>query len=160
MGRSRSASSSPTGRAAPLSPTFITHAAEIAQRDGVGGLFNSNQETSTAWPSNLDHAWWGYETLDDVSNHGHASGVGNINLTQMGYSIPGNSGFWYRQPTTSAIIWTGTGCNSNRVKTILSTYYSSDTLDVKTTWRHPDDRTRAAFSESVPRVGRPSRAVG
>jgi len=28
---------------------------------------------------------------------------------------------------------TRTGCNSNRVKTILSTYYSSDTLDVKTT---------------------------
>jgi hypothetical protein len=81
------------------------------------------------WSTDLDHAWWGYETIDDESDLGHETGDGqNIDMNVMGYYGSAHT-WWYRSGLGSAYC-AGEGCSSWAHIQFKTTTYTSDTFDV------------------------------
>jgi hypothetical protein len=88
---------------------------------------------TASWGTSLSHAWWGYETTDDASDHGHSHGdLDYIRMYAMIYNGSNDDQNHYRQPTASEVICNGTGCASNHHTHISTTIYASDTFDADT----------------------------
>lgn len=98
----------------------------------VGDLIWTYYPT-TVWTTNTDHAWWGYETLDDASDHGHSHGDGDyINLRSMRYSTNASTNLYTVQIASGQVKCGGTGCASNHHAHVGTTAYNNDTLDADT----------------------------
>jgi hypothetical protein len=52
-------------------------------------------EYAQTFPWNMNRIWWGYETIESISDHGHCAGCSKINLSAMGWSLVGSSQISY-----------------------------------------------------------------
>lgn len=87
--------------------------------------------TVAGWLVSPQHAWWGYETWDSYSRHGHVAGQPAINAAYLGYSGDANTTIYYRSGMTSSDVKNTSG-QSNHHGHLINWVYGSDGLDAET----------------------------
>jgi hypothetical protein len=98
-------------------------------------------DSSHAWSTAADHAWWGFETWDSASHHGVSAGKPGINMSFLGYSTNTENLIRYRSGMTCADIWKNftwdgssehNGCSGKRRGPVGTWTYGGDMLDAIT----------------------------